>query len=215
MVARAARWCTVVVLTAFSLSCGGSRAPAPQQVLDPPAVDLKQHGRLALMLFSVENAKGQLQTLSTEKFAEAVLAAQPGVEVLELGAADTVVKRAGETEFGPKSAKRVGDAHSVPVVFVGHLKVSDVKPTAKFAGLTVPKFEAKVTVELSVRMVSATSGGTLWRASSTVTDVIGKVGMSGGIPYFSADDPNEAYGALVNYLVRQVTWDFRSTWRTL
>lgn len=202
-------------LTVLSLSCGGSRAPAPQQVLDPPVVDLKPHGRLALMLFTMENAKGQLQTLATDQFAEAVLTAQPGLELLELGAADTVVKRAGETEFGPRSAKRVGEAHSVPVVFLGHLKVSDVKPTAKITGLTVPRFEAKVTVELSVRLVSATSGGTLWRSSSIRTETIGKLGMSNGMPYFSADDPNAAYGALVNYLVRQVTWDFRPTWRTL
>jgi len=178
-------------------------------------MDLKQYGRLALMTFSVENAKGQLQSLSTEKFAEAVLAAQSGLELLELGTADTIVSRSGETEFGPKSAKRVGDAHSVPVVFVGHLKVSDVKPSAKIQGLSVPKFEAKVTMELSVRLVSATSGGTLWRGSSTTTETIGKVGMSGGIPYFSADDPNQAYGQILNYLVRQVTWDFRPTWRTL
>lgn len=215
MSARAARWCTMVVVTGFAAACGGSRRPAPQQVLDPPAMDLKQYGRLALMTFSVENAKGQLQTLSTEKFAEAVLAAQQPLELLELGTADTVIARAGETDFGPRSAKRVGDAHSVPVVFVGHLKVSDVKPTAKFQGLTVPKFEAKVTMQLSVKLVSATSGGTLWRASSTTTETIGKVGMSGGIPYFSADDPNDAYGAIVNYLVRQVTWDFRGTWRTI
>jgi hypothetical protein len=39
------------------------------------------------------------------------------------------------------------------------------------------------------------------------------MGMSGGLPYFSAEDPNEAYGALIGYLVRQVTWDFRPTWR--
>jgi hypothetical protein len=70
-------------------------------------------------------------------------------------------------------------------------------------------------MELSVRLVSTTSGGTLWRASSIVTETLGKVGMSGGIPYFSAEDPNEAYGQVIGYLVRQVTWDFRPTWRKL
>ena len=199
------------LLTAFALSCG----PKTTQVLDPPNVDLRPHGRLALMTFTIENAKGSLHTLATARFSEAVLGAQPGIEMLELGPADTLVARAGEHEFGPKSAKTVGDAHRVPVVFLGHLKVSDVKPTAQFQGLTVPRIEAKVTVQLSVRLVSTASGGTLWRASSTITETIGKLGMSGGTPYFSAEDPNEAYGALVGYLVRQVTWDFRGTWRTV
>ena len=200
------------LLTVFALSCGAKT----RQVLDPPNVDLRQHGRLALMTFTIENAKGSLHTLATARFSEAVLGAQPGIEILELGPYDTLVARAGETEFGPKSAKRVADSHGgVPVVFLGHLKVSDVKPTAQFQGLTLPRIEAKVTVQLSVRMVSTTSGGTLWRASSTITETIGKLGMSGGTPYFSAEDPNEAYGALVGYLVRQVTWDFRGTWRTV
>lgn len=193
----------------LSLGCGSKR------VLDPARVDLRPHGRLALMAFSVENAKGDLQKLSTAKFSEAVLAAQPGIELMELGPATALVGQTGEVEFGPKSAKLVGETHRVPVVFLGHLKVSDVKPTAQFQGLTVPRIEAKVTMELSVRLVSTTSGGTLWRASSIVTETLGKVGMSGGIPYFSAEDPNEAYGQVIGYLVRQVTWDFRPTWRKL
>lgn len=167
------------------------------------------------MTFSIENAKGSLHTLATARFAEAVLKAQPGIEILELGPADTLVARAGEREFGPLSAKRVAETHQVPVVFLGHLKVSDVKPTAKFQGLTVPRIEANVTVQLSVRLVSTASGGTLWRSSSTVTRTIGRLGMSGGVPYFSAEDANEAYGELVGYLVHQVTWDFRPTWRKL
>jgi hypothetical protein len=191
----------------LSLGCGSKR------VLDPARVDLRPHGRLALMRFSIENAKGSLHTLATQRFAEAVLGAQPGIEILELGPADTLIARAGEREFGPRAAKVVGDAHQVPVVFLGHLKVSDVKPTARFQGLSLPRIEANVTVQLSVRLVATASGGTLWRASSTVTETIGKMGMSGGLPYFSAEDPHEAYGELIGYLVRQVTWDFRPTWR--
>jgi hypothetical protein len=32
------------------------------------------------------------------------------------------------------------------------------------------------------------------------------------VPEFSARDPNEAYGHLVNRLVYAVTWELRSTW---
>jgi hypothetical protein len=206
---RSLQWAGLGMAAMMAAACGSKR------VLEPARVDLRPHGRLALMTFSVENAKGQLQKLATARFSEAVLAAQPGIEMLELGPADTLVARAGETEFGPKSAKAVADAHGVPVVFLGHLKVSDVKPTAQFQGLSVPRIEAKVTMQLSVRLVSTASGGTLWRASSIVTETLGKVGMSGGIPYFSAEDPNEAYGQVIGYLVRQVTWDFRPTWRKL
>jgi hypothetical protein len=186
------------VLLATVGACGGSRRPAPQQVLDPPRFDLKQYGKLALVTFTVENARGDLHTVATSKFAEWVIAAQPGVEILEVG-----VK--------PDSA-RVAQA---PVAFRGHLKVSEVKPSASLAGLTSGRVEAKVTIELSVQLVSTSSGGTLWRASSIRTETLGRVGLTGGLPYFSAEDQDKAYSAMITELVRQVTWDFRPTWRTL
>jgi hypothetical protein len=36
--------------------------------------------------------------------------------------------------------------------------------------------------------------------------------LNGGIPDFGARDPNEAYGELVDVLVRDVTRDMRATW---
>lgn len=203
-------WAAASVIL-LGVACGPKRVVLPP-VLVPPRVDLRTHGRLALMTFTIENAKGSLHTLATQKFSEWVLAAQPGIEILELGPADSLITRAGEREFGPRSAKAVGEQHHVPVVFLGHLKVSDVKPSARLAGLSLPRVEAKVTVELTVRMVSTASGGTLWRSSSGVTETVGHLQLTGGLPTFSAEDPNEAYGRLLNYLVEQVTWDFRPTW---
>jgi len=206
--ARTALWWTGAASVALlSLGCGSKR------VLVPARMDLRPYGRLALLTFSVENAKGSLHTLATQRFSEEVLASQPGIEVLELGPADSLVARAGEREFGPRSAKALAEEHKTPVVFLGHLKVSDVKPSARLLGVTVPTAEAKVTVELTVRLVSTASGGTLWRASAAATETVGQIGISGGVPFFSAEDPNAAYGRLVGYLVHQVTWDFRPTWQ--
>ena len=197
---------TVILL---SLGCGGGS----KRYLEPARVDLRPYGRLALPTFTIENAKGTLHQFATQQFAEAVLAAQPGLELLELGSSDSLVARAGEREFGLRSASAVGQEHQAPAVFVGHLRVSDVKPSASLQGLSLPRLQASVRVELSVRLVSTSSGGTLWRASSAATETVGHLAISGGLPTFSATDPNEAYGELVGYLVRQVTWDFRPTWR--
>ena len=189
----------------LSLNCGSKKT----QVLVPARVDLRPYGSIALMTFTIENAKGSLHSYATQRFSEEVLAAQPGVEILELGSGDSLMAAAGEREFGPRSARAL--QQQAPAVFLGHVKVSDVKPSAQFS-LSAPKLEAKVTVELTVRLVSTTSGGTVWRASVASTETLGHVGISGGMPTFSADDPNDAYGRLVGYLVRQATWDFRPTW---
>jgi len=41
---------------------------------------------------------------------------------------------------------------------------------------------------------------------------VGGLSFIGGTPSFSARDPNDAYGHLINQLVYNVTYDVRSTW---
>ena len=89
---------------------------------------------------------------------------------------------------------------------------SNVKPSGGLIGLTLPHVEATVTAELSVELRSTKSGGTLWRSGATATEKVGGLALIGGQPEFSASDPNDAYGRLVNRLVYAVTYDLRSTW---
>jgi len=196
-----------LLLAALSAGCAGRR------VLVPPRLDLQPHGTVGLVTFTVENAKGTLHDFATQRFAEEVLAGQSGIELLELGSADSLVRRVGETQFGPASAQALGEQRDVPAVFVGHLKVSNVKPSGGIIGLSVPFVQATVTVDLLVRLISTRSGGTLWRASASASEKVGSVALVGGIPEFSAKDPNDAYGRLVNRLVWTVTQDLRPTWR--
>ncbi|MBI2072439.1 MAG: hypothetical protein HYT81_05270 [Gemmatimonadetes bacterium] len=93
------------------------------------------------------------------------------------------------------------------------IKVSNVKPSGGIIGLAVPFVQATVTVDLMVRLVSTRSGGTLWRSSASASEKVGSVALVGGVPEFSAKDPNDAYGRLVNSLVWTVTQDLRPTWR--
>ena len=127
-----------------------------------------------------------------------MLAAQPGIEVQEFPIAD--------------SGAALGGARGVPVVFLGRLKVSNVKPSGGLLGLSLAHVEATVSADLSVELRSTKTGGVLWRSSAAATEKVGEVAIIGGVPEFSARDPNVAYGHLVDRLVRSVTWDLRSTW---
>jgi hypothetical protein len=197
---------TLLVAIATS-SCGHRRV----FLKVPPRVDVEQYGRVGLVTFTVENAKGQLNELATRRFSETLLDAQR-VEVMELGSADSVMRRLGETQMSAASAQSVGVARDVPAVFTGHIKVSNVKPSGRVLGLNVPQIEATISVEMTVALFSAKTGGTLWRASGTATEKVGQIGLAGGQPYFSAKDPKTAYGPLVSRLVEQVTHDLRPTW---
>ncbi|HKW41994.1 MAG TPA: hypothetical protein VJN39_12160 [Gemmatimonadales bacterium] len=200
----------VLLILVAMLSCGGARRPAIQV---PPRLDLAPYGRLGLVTFTVENAKGSLHQIATERFAEEVLAAQPGSEVLELGSADTLLKRVGEQELGIAAAQELGKQRDIGAVFAGHLKVTNPQAGGGIAALVTPHLEATVRVDMSVRLLSTRSGATLWRSSAWATEKVGHVALVDGQLDFAAKDPKEAYGRMVNRLVALVTDDLRPTWR--
>lgn len=190
--------CFLVLLAAFG--CGGSHRPPRQRVLLPPTLDLVPHKNIGLFTFSVENAKGTLHEFATQRFEEYVLAAQNGIEMREFTRADS------SRVFSPS------DTSGVPVAFFGHLKISNVKPSGHLTASLSPVMQATVTVQLSVWLVNTRTGGVMWRRSSQSTEKVGGLSFIGGTPSFSAKDPNDAYGRLVNQLVYNVTYDVRSTW---
>lgn len=174
-----------------------------------PRLDLRPHSPVGLVTFTVENAQGELPELATRRFAEAAFAGQDGIEILELGDAESVLAGVGEPELGPRAAQRIGAEHEVPAVFVGHLIVSDVKPSGALPPFGGPQIRATVSVELTVRLLSTATGGTLWSRSARATETVGEIGLVNGRPYFGAEDPDEAYGRLVELLVDDVTLDLR------
>jgi len=191
--------CFVVLFAIFG--CGGGHSPAHQRVLLPPNLNLVPHRNIGLFEFSVENAKGNLHEFATHRFEEYVLAAQSGIEMREFTSADSSRVFSGAADSG-----------GCPVAFFGHLKISNVKPHGGLTASLSPVVRATVTVELSVWLVNTRTGGIMWRKSSASTEDVGGLSISGGMASFSAKDPNDAYGRLINQLVYDVTYDVRSTW---
>ena len=201
---------SALLLALLALGCGGTRRPVVQV---PPRLEVAPYGRLGLVTFTVENAKGSLHQYATEQFAEALLAAQPGIELLELGPADTLLKRVGEQELGIAAAQELGKQRDIGAVFAGHLKVTNPQAGGGIASFVTPHLEATIRVDLAVRLLSTRSGATLWRSSAWATQRVGHIALVGGQLNFTAKDPKEAYGRLVSTLINLVTQDVRPTWR--
>ena len=191
--------CFCIALAVFG--CGGGHSPAHQRVLLPPNLNLVPHRNIGLFQFSVENAKGNLHEFATHRFEEYVLAAQSGIEMREFTSADS-----------SRVFASAADSDGCPVAFFGHLKISNVKPHGGLTASLSPVVRATVTVELSVWLVNTRTGGIMWRKSSASTEEVGGLSIIGGMASFSATDPNDAYGRLINQLVYDVTYDVRSTW---
>lgn len=177
----------------------------------PARLDLAPFGRIALVTFAADQPNSAMGSLATQRFAEALLANQSGVELLELNATDSSLKKLGSSVDGVELAKALGKDRNVPAVFVGSLKISNVKPRGHIdaSGMNV---RAGVSAELTVRLLSTSTGGTVWRSSSIASGTLGGVNISDRLPSIGLRDKDEAYGEMVSHLIAEVTRDLRPTW---
>jgi hypothetical protein len=176
----------------------------------PARLDLAPYGRVALVTFTAEQPNNAMSSLATQRFAEALLASQAGVELLELPPSDSSLKGLAADD-GAAIARALGRDRDVPAVFVGYLKVSGVKPRGHL-GLSGMNVRAAVSAELTVRLLSTKTGGTVWRSSAAANGTVGTLDISDRLPSIAMRDKEEAYGEVVNQLVTDVTRDLRPTW---
>jgi hypothetical protein len=191
----------------FMLSaCGAHYAQVPARL------QLEPYGRVALVTFSTDRSADSLEAMATRHFAEALLASQSNVQLLELGPADSTVRRLAAAGDGAALARALGKDRDVAAVFLGHLKMSSVKPRGIVASARDLRAGAEVSGELTVSLVSARTGGTVWRSSAMASQSVGRVSLSDAHPAVAVRDPNVAYREIVRELVTGVTRDLRPTW---
>lgn len=177
----------------------------------PARLDLAPYGRIALVTFGTDQQNTAISSLATQRFAEALLASQNGVELLELGSADSTLKGLAISPDGVALAKALGKDRNVPAVFVGFLKISNVKPRGHIDGSGM-NVRAGVSAELTVRLLSTSTGGTVWRSSSVASGTLGRVNITDRLPSIAMRDKDDAYNEMVSQLIAQVTRDLRPTW---
>lgn len=189
--ARSAQLVAAICGTIVLSACSAKYAQVPARL------DLQRYGRVAVVTFDAHDADTALAALATRQFTETVLAHQMGVEVVELGPSDTTL---GEL------ARR-----GVPVVFLGDLEVSEKAPSGRL-GPGGASVSAGITVELSVKLMSTESGGTIWRSSAAADRTVGRIALASGGPRVSIRDRAAAYDDAVISAVSVVTTDVRPTW---
>jgi hypothetical protein len=177
----------------------------------PARLDLAPYGRIALVTFAADQPNRPLSTMATQRFAEALLASQTGVELLELGAGDSSLMDSAARGDAAALAKALGKERDVPAVFVGQLTMSRVKPRGHIDASGV-KVRAAMNAELTVRLLSTKTGGTVWRSSAAADGTVARVSISDQLPSVSIRDRDDAYAEVVRQLVTDVTRDLRPTW---
>lgn len=194
------------VLMISVLGCG-------PKVMVPPRIDLTQHEIVGIIEFKCSN-EGDLGSYAKKKFIEAIRRDQGMVRIVELGNEGEVLKTIGSDRLDQDAFKVIGEKYAVSTIFVGELLISNVRPDITITpGLGYMSFAAEVDAKLDVMMVEISSGASIWSSSSNATQQVGHVSIFGGEFFtFDAEDPDEAYGKLINNLVEKASKDFRATW---
>src|SRR3954471_5043732 len=177
----------------------------------PARLDLAPYGRIALVTFAADRPNDPMSALATQQFAEALLANQNGVELLELGSTDSSLKALPPATDAVALAQALGKQKNVPAVFVGTLKLSQLKPHGHI-GVSGMNVAAGVSAELTVRLLSTSTGGTVWRSSSVASGTLGGLNISDRLPSIGVRDKDEAYSQMVGQLIAEVTRDLKPTW---
>lgn len=199
---------TSIVVIIAVVSCG-------RKVMVPPRIDLKEHEVVGIIDFECDK-EGELAPFTTRKFTEAIRRDQEMVRIIDLGTEAEVLREIGHNKLNKAAFQAIGDEYELATVFTGDLFISDVRPDISIALLFVAgmSVSAEVDATLEVQMVETESGASLWSTSVSKTREIGNVTIwEGGGFGFNAEDPERAYGKLINALVEDASQDFRVTWR--
>ena len=197
---------------ALLLATGCSSGTRTVRVAVPPRVDLAAYPMVGLVTFS-SNSKGELDRLSTDKFLEAVQAAQPGTRVVELGSEQQVLASVKRNTWDAATLRAIKETHGVDAVVIGRLDVKKARADVQLSTAAVFKklsVRQDVDAALTTRLLEANSGATMWTDSSKLTATVSGASFnSRGEGHFGATDPQEAYGEMVQGLVWDVTDAFR------
>lgn len=187
------------------------------KVLVPPEIDLLPHENIGLISFSVENAEGQLDEMATQRFLQELTRSQRGVQVVELGPLDEVLGKINKTSLDQEAMRAIGEYFGVASFFHGKIKISDVKPDVDIAALIKSlSVRASFNISMTARLFSTETGATLWTDSVSRKESLANMSMGQNrIPYFDVKDQDETHKRLIEYMVYELTRDFRPTKRRL
>jgi hypothetical protein len=203
---------TAPTLALAVLSIAAASACSSPKVMVPPRIDLQDHEVLAIIEFS-SSSQGQLGPLTTTRFMEWVRIDQGLLRIIELGTEQEALSEVGSARLDRAAYQELGRTHEVATIFTGEVVVSDIRPAVSIsADLRNIGAAADVDATLTVQMVETASGASIWSRSAEVTQRVGHVSLIGGDISFDADDPERAYGDLVDALLELVTREFRVTW---
>ncbi len=202
-----------IVLSVMGVMGCASHHETVQSVQIPPRIDLKEHELIGVVEFA-SSSKGKLGPLATSRFIEMARRDQGLVRIVQLGTEAEALRSVLRDRLDAEALRVLGEKHGVRTIFTGKVTVSDIKPSVQLmTSLRGGHVSAQVNATLAVQLIETSTGASLWSSSAQGAREVGQISVSSGRNFsFDSDDPEQAYGDLVNALASQTTRDFQVTW---
>jgi hypothetical protein len=180
----------------------------------PPKIDLVGYGSVGFIKFK-SDAQGELADYASQRFLEMVGESQEGARLIELGDEEALLKAVNMEKLDREAILAIGKEKNISAVIVGNLDVTDVKPKVSVGfGFLPVTVGAEVEAYMVAKLMETTDGATVWTASAKDREDVASVSMiPGGSVIFDAENPETAYGELVDHLVKEVSKDLRVSYK--
>jgi len=202
------------------------------KVMVPPEIDLTRYERIGLVDFS-SNIKGNTSEFVTQKLLEEIRLSQEGLRIVKLGSEDKILRSIQEVKMDPETIREIGKKHKVNAIFVGDLSISSIRPEIKtyrihrteiFPPARSMRIKSEVELTMAAKLLGTENGSMVWADSAQGTAKVANVRMlkkqethARKLPpdgvYFEAVDPEGAYGELVRHLIKEITADFKVSYK--
>ena len=205
---------SLALLAAAAFACASHQGPPPPPPVQvPPQIDLKEHEIIGVIEFK-SSGRAALGPLATRKFTDVARRDQGLVKMVPLGTEAEVLRSIGRDKLDPAAMIEIGRQRNVKTILVGTIDAANLKPAVRVAtDLKAAGLTSQVKVTLDAQLIDAATGASMWNSSTNSTGTLGHVDVAGGHGvWFDADDPERAYGALIDDAIGRATRPFRVTW---
>ncbi len=195
----------ILIIVLFLFNCSASK-------VSPPKIDLVPGGKIGVITFKVENARGVLDEISTEILIGHLKKYYERSEIILLGKPEDLMLKEFGLNVSLKTLENLCREQKLDSILFGKIIVSNIRATMKVKSLLQrSRIKAKFRMTAELNLYSALSGKVTWNGSSYKEGNASYDHYARDLnPDFYVSDKDESYRKFVRKLIYSLTEDFRS-----
>ncbi|MCK4888292.1 MAG: hypothetical protein KAS21_06910 [Candidatus Aminicenantes bacterium] len=196
----------ILIIVLFLFSCSASK-------VSPPKIDLRTGGRIGVITFKVENARGVLDEIATEILVGHLKKYYEKSEIILLGKPEDIMLKEFGLDVSIKTLENLCREQKLDNIIFGKIIVSNIRANMKVKSLLQrSRISAKFRMTAELNLYIALSGNVTWKGSSYKEGDASYDHYSRDLnPDFYVSDKDESYRKFVRKLIYSLTEDFRSS----